>query len=419
MSASPAEPLPLAGLRVLDLSRLLPGPFATRVLADLGADVVKVETPDGGDYLRWMPPLAPPAGSTGGARSSWAFRALHADKRGVAIDLKHPEGAAALRDLVAASDVLLESFRPGVLARLGFGRDVLDALNPRLVHCAITGYGQQGPMSRAPGHDLNFLARSGALALGGPPEAGPAIPPVQLADLSAALWAVIGILSALEARRHTGRGRFIDVDMTAGVSALLMTTLAPWLNGAPAPRPRGADALTGGLTCYRTYVCRDGGVFALAALEPQFWAAFCARVERPAWLSRQLDPKLGAEVAALFLSRDAADWTALLAGTDACAEPALTLEAWRDDPQTAASRVLFEGADGMIHVRTPVRDPEAQAPRPAPDLGEHTREVLAALGWDTGRIDALIAASIPTPSARTASGISSGRHPASTLESCP
>jgi alpha-methylacyl-CoA racemase len=390
MSAAPSAAQPLAGLRVLDLSRLLPGPFATRVLADLGADVVKLEAPEGGDYLRWMPPLAPAAGPEGGDRASWAFRALNADKRGVALDLKHPEGAEAFRALVAQADVLIDSFRPGVLARLGFGRDVLEMLNPRLVHCAITGYGQHGPLALAPGHDLNYVARAGALALAGPPGVAPAVPPVQVADLSAALWAVVGVLAALEGRRHTGQGRFVDVDMTAGTSALLMASTAPWLNGAPAPRERGEDVLTGGQTCYRAYVCRDGRVYTLAALEPQFWAAFCARVERPEWLRRQFDPALGAEVAALFLSHDAAHWTALLSGTDACAEPALSLAEWRADPHTAS--LLLTGADGMVHLRTPARDPASPPPRPSPALGQHTREVLSALGWDLARIDALIAA---------------------------
>ncbi len=392
MSSDPAASRPLAGLRVLDLSRLLPGPYATRVLADLGAEVVKLESPDGGDYLRHMPPLAPSAAGSAGARASWAFRALNADKRGVALDLKHPEGAAAFRALAIQADVLVDSFRPGVLARLGFGPDSLAALNPRLIHCAITGYGQHGPWAQAPGHDLNFLARSGALGLSGPSDAAPTIPPVQVADLSAALWAVIGIFAALEARRQTGLGRFVDIDMTAGASALLMATLAPWLNGAPGPRARGDDVLTGGQTCYRAYVCRDGRVFTLAALEPQFWAAFCARVERPAWRARQFDPALGAEVAALFLTRDVAEWTSLLAGSDACAEPALSLSEWRDDPHTTAARLLMTGDDGMTHLRTPARDPVGPAPGSAPGLGEHTREVLASVGWDTARIDALIAA---------------------------
>jgi alpha-methylacyl-CoA racemase len=387
MSQAASAARPFAGLRVLDLSRLLPGPYATRVLADLGADVVKVESPEGGDYLRHMPPLAP--AMAGAERSSWAFMALNADKRSVALDLKTSDGAEAVRALAAEADVLVESFRPGVMTRLGLGPEALSALNPRLVHCAITGYGQLGPHARTPGHDLNFLARSGLLGLAGPADAAPALPPVQIADLSGALWAVIAILAALEGRRHTGEGRFIDLDMTGGTSALLLSTLAPWLNAACPPPTRGADTLTGGLTCYRAYVCRDGGVFTLAAFEPHFWAFFCARVDRPAWRARQFDPALGAEVAALFLSRDAADWTALLSGTDACAEPALDLAAWRDDPQTAAARLLLTGADGTVHLRTPVRDPDGPPPGASPALGAHTAEVLEALGWDPARIAAL------------------------------
>jgi alpha-methylacyl-CoA racemase len=355
------------------------------------------------DGCRRSPPPSGPGRSSGsapgssGQRSSWAFIALNADKRSIALDLKHPDGAEALRALAAEADVLVESFRPGVMARLGLGSEVLTALNPRLVHCAITGYGQRGPLAQAPGHDLNYLARSGVLGLAGPADGPPAPPPVQVADLSAALWAVVAILAALEGRRHSGLGRFIDLDMTAAASSLLMMTLAPWLNGAGPPPARGGDVLTGGATCYRAYVCRDGRVFTLAALEPRFWAAFCARVDRPAWRPRQFDPVLGAEVAALFLTRDAADWTALLSGTEACAEPALELAAWRDDPQTQAARLFMTGTDGTVHLRTPARDPDGPPPGPAPALGEHTHEVLAALGWGADRIAGLTRATEAHP----------------------
>lgn len=375
------ETLPLSGLKVLDLSRLLPGPYASLVLADLGADVLKIETPEGGDYLRWMPPLT--------GKVSWAFFALNAGKRSVALDLKSPEGVALLTRLAAEADILIDGFRPGVMQRLGLSYETLAAANPRLIYCAITGFGQTGPYRDAPGHDLGYLALSGVLGLAGPADGVPQVLPVQVADIGGSLWALVAMLAALEARHVTGRGRFLDVSMTDGAGAFLTAALAAHLGGAtPAPR-RGADTLTGGQACYGVYQTADGGFLAVAPLEPKFWATFCAGVERPDWLKRQFDPKLRAEIVATLLTKTRAEWEAIFHGTEACVEPVLRPDELATHPLHVARGLTTTSSDGLVRLRTPVRHTDAPASGPAPALGEHTREVLTALGLSDTTIDEL------------------------------
>ena len=378
---------PLAGLRVLDLSRLLPGPYATLVLADLGADVIKIEAPEGGDYLRWMPPLT--------GKVSWAFFALNAGKRSVAIDLKKPEGVATLRALAKDADVLVESFRPGVMERLGLGYEALAADNPGLVYCALTGFGQTGPYREAPGHDLNYMALAGALGLGGPADRAPQVLPVQVADIGGSLWSLVAILAALVARQTSGRGRFLDVSMTDGVTGFLTAALAPYFGtaGASAPPSRGNDVLTGGQACYNVYAAKDGGFLAAAPLEPKFWLAFCQRVGHPEWAKRQFDPSLKAEVEALFLTKTRAEWEAVFAGSEACVEPVLTAGELASHPLHVARGLIIE-SEGLRRLRTPTRHPDAPAAGKAPGLGEHTRQVLAEAGLSDAQIDQLVAAGV-------------------------
>ncbi|MFS8064857.1 MAG: CaiB/BaiF CoA transferase family protein, partial [Byssovorax sp.] len=257
---------PLADVRVLDLSRLLPGPFATLVLADLGASVDKIEDAGGGDYLRVMPPQV--------AGESVAFQLLNRGKRSAVLDLKKPEGKAAFLRLLGSYDVLFEQFRPGVLDRLGLGHAALRAAHPRLIICALTGYGQTGPLAQRAGHDLNYLARSGVLGAQGPSDRPPQVPGFQLADVSGGLWSVIAIQAALIERARTGLGTFIDIAMTDGVLGFAITAMASALAGDPAPR--GEEPLTGGIAPYNTYTSSDGHPMTLASLEPKFWMSFCA-----------------------------------------------------------------------------------------------------------------------------------------------
>src|SRR5690242_11482361 len=290
---------PLEGLTVLDLSRLLPGGFCSLMLADFGADVIKVEDTGMGDYVRWTPPFY--EGGDESARGA-AFLSLNRGKRSIRVDLKTDAGRDVLLRLARDADVLLESFRPGVMDRLGVGYEVLRAENPGLVYCAISGYGQDGPFRDRSGHDMNYLARVGLLGLTGSAEGPPVQAAGQIADLGGgALMAGFGILAALRERDRSGLGQFVDVSMADGALTWLAMVAARYLADGSAPA-RGGLELAGGLLCYRPYRCADGWV-ALGALEPKFWAAWCRGVGREDLVERQFDPPgsdAHAEVASIF-----------------------------------------------------------------------------------------------------------------------
>lgn len=380
---------PLSGLRVLDLSRLLPGPFATLVLADLGAEVVKVEDPEGGDYLRWMPPLA-------GAQSGY-FHALNRNKRSIRLDLKKPEGAAAFRRLARRFDVVVESFRPGVMDRLGLGWEVLKRENPRLVLCSISGYGQDGPYRDRAGHDIDYCAVAGVLDLNGPPDR-PLPLGIQAADIAGGAWpAVAGILAGLHRRGRTGEGSHVDISMTEGVLSLL----AMQRGGAAArrrPLERGREMLNGGSACYGVYRTRDGRFVALGALEPKFFARFCQAVGRPELAERQLDgdgrgPR--EELAEIFASRTRDEWERLGDEQDVCLAPVLEGDEPVRHPQNVARGSFLEidtpwEGKRLPGLATPVRFEGVVAPRrPAPELGADTAAVLREAGFGEGEIEAL------------------------------
>jgi crotonobetainyl-CoA:carnitine CoA-transferase CaiB-like acyl-CoA transferase len=370
--------LPLTGLKVLDLSRLLPGPYASLVLADLGATVDKVEEPGTGDYTRHMPPLKD--------ETSALFLGLNRNKRSLALDLKSPDGVATLKRLVKHYDVLLESFRPGVMERLGCGYDTLAAENPRLVYCAITGYGHTGPDRLRAGHDLNYLARAGALGYGGSPDGAPAMPGVQIADIGGgALFALVGILAAIEERHRTGRGRFVDVSMTDGATAFLHMHLAArlQLGAGGQPLARGREALNGGYPCYGLYRTQDGRYLAVGALEPKFFQGLCAALERPdllegAWDTGDAGRRTRAELERIFSGRPLAEWVALFSKLDLCVEPVLEGDEVLADRQLRA-RGLFVEAGDVVWLRTPLRFGPLEV-TPPPALGQHTAEILRECG---------------------------------------
>jgi alpha-methylacyl-CoA racemase len=381
--------LPLAGVRVLDLSRLLPGPYATLVLADLGADVVKVEDPQGGDYVRWMPPLA--------GRQSGFFHALNRNKRSLRLDLKRPEGRVAFLRLLPRFDVVVESFRPGVMQRLGLGFADLSAANPRAILCSISGYGQDGPYRDRAGHDLNYCATAGVLSLNGPPER-PLPLGVQVADVAGGAWpAVAGILAALVRRAATGDGAHLDVSMTEGALGMLALQLGA-AEARGAPLQRGRELLNGGSACYGVYRTRDGGFVALGALEPKFFARFCQAAGCPGLAERQFDgdgagPR--AELEALFASRTRKEWAQLGEEHDVCLTPVLDWDEPRRDPQLLARGAFLEietpwEGRAMPSLATPVRVAGAAPPRrPAPELGADTESVLSEAGLtaeDIGRL---------------------------------
>ena len=385
----------LAGLRVLDLTRLLPGGFCSLLLADFGADVIKVEDTAAGDYVRWAEPKHEGADPTAAAAP---FLALNRGKRSIRIDLKREGGRNALLRLARDADVLLESFRPGVMDRLGVGYERLREENPRLVYCAITGYGQDGPFAARAGHDTNYLARIGLLDLTGDPDGPPVQAGGQIADLGGgALMAAFGILAALRERDRWGVGQLVDVWMTAGALSGLAMEAARHRGGGPPPA-RGRLELAGGLICYRPYRCADGWV-AFGALEPKFWSAWCAGVGREDLADRQFEP-VGSdahrEVEAEFAARTRAEWDAFNDVHDCCLEPVLTLaEALDSELVRARGMVAAVDPPGAGPVRllgTPVklsRTPADPSRAGGPALGEHTDAVLAEAGYGADEIAAL------------------------------
>ena len=391
--------LPLEGVRVLDLSRLLPGGFCSLLLADYGAEVLKVEDTGVGDYVRWAPPFY--EGVERSAASA-LFLALNRGKRSVRVDLKSPAGRGVLLRLVREYDVLLESFRPGVMDRLGVGYDVLRAENPGLVYCAITGYGQDGPFRARSGHDMNYLARVGLLGLTGAADGPPVQAAGQIADLGGgALMAAFGVLAALRERDRSGEGQLVDVSMADGALSWLAMVAARYLADGELPA-RGGLELAGGLLCYRPYRCADGWV-ALGALEPKFWGAWCRGVGREDLVERQFDgpdSTAHAEVSAIFAERTRAEWEAFAGEHDCCLEPVLGLDEALDSELVRSRGMVAEldqpGAERAVRLLgAPVklsRTPGDPARAPGPALGADTDAVLTALGYSPSEIQALKAA---------------------------
>ncbi len=383
-----------AGVRLLDLSRLLPGPYCSLLFADLGAEVIKVEEPGVGDYARATPPY------WGGSGVGAYFLLLNRNKKSVALNLKSEGGKAVFRRLVETADVLLESFRPGVMDRLGLGWDALSRLNPRLVYCAITGYGQDGPYRDLVGHDINYMGYAGALSVTGPRDGGPLVPGVQAADLGGgALLAAFAIAAALYHRRTSGRGQFVDAAMTDGVVSWMAPYLGPYFaTGRVAAR--GEERLNGGWVCYQAFEAADGGWVTIGALEPKFWANFCRLVGREDLIAAQYAEgetraRVEAELRTLFRTRPRDEWVRLLQSRDVCAGPVLAVDEVVRDPQLRA-RGLFQEVGhptlGPIpQVAFPVKlsATPARVASPPPALGADTDAVLGALGYDAAALAAL------------------------------
>jgi len=370
-------------MRVLDLSRLLPGPYCSRILADFGFEVLKVEPPGGGDWSRYVPPLDPSTGQ------GLLFTALNRGKKSFTANLKADEGRAILLRLVETADVLLETFRPGVMERLGLGYETLAQVNPRLVYCSLSGYGPTGPHRDRAGHDLNYQGLAGLLDLTGPRDGPPSMPGVALADLAGALWATNGILMALLEREHSGQGQRVDGSLLGGALSLLPLAVAQLKGGQPPAR--GAGELSGGVVCYNLYETGDGGQMSLSALEPGFWIIFCQAIGREDLQGQQYAPAVPGEPAydelcALFLTRTRQEWIEVLGGIDACCDPVYSVEeALASAPVQALDMLTEEGLRPPVQLsRQPVRTATT-----APLLGEHTAAILAELGYDAARLDEL------------------------------
>jgi crotonobetainyl-CoA:carnitine CoA-transferase CaiB-like acyl-CoA transferase len=409
--------LPLEGIRVLDLSRLLPGGFCSLLLADFGAEVLKVEDTGMGDYVRWSPPYYDGAHET--ARSA-LFLSLNRNKRSIRLDLKTDGGREALLRLVREYDVLLESFRPGVLDRLGVGYERMRAENPGIVYCAISGYGQGGPKRDASGHDMNYLGLIGLLGLTGASGGEPVQAAGQIADIGGGgLMAAFGILAALRERdgaspqpaapgraacagnHGSGEGQFVDVSMTDGALSWLAMVAATYFADGVVPR-RGELPLAGALVCYRPYECADGWV-TLGALEPKFWQAWCRGVGRDELIGAQFErpgSDAHAQVCEIFRGRTREQWEAFAREHDCCLEPLLELDEALASELVREREMVVEieqpGAERPVRLLgLPVkldRTPGDVARLPGPALGEHTEEVLLAAGYSEDEVAELISA---------------------------
>jgi crotonobetainyl-CoA:carnitine CoA-transferase CaiB-like acyl-CoA transferase len=383
---------PLAGLRVLDLTRLLPGPVATQHLADLGADVVKIEDTGEGDYARCM-------GARPGETSAF-FRLVNRNKRALRLDLKQPEGVAVFRRLTLSADVVVEGFRPGVMDKLGIGYAALAELNPRLVFCSISGYGQDGPYAQRAGHDINYIGYAGILdqigAAGGPP----AVPNFQIGDLlGGALAPLVGLLAAVIDARASGRGRKVDVAMTDAVFAHAVFPLAGLL-ARLAPPPRGADLLSGGVPCYGVYAAADGRHMAVGALERKFWELLCDTLDRPDLKPFHLafgakGEQAKRELAAVFASRPQSHWVGVFDKVDCCVTPVLHIGEALDNEQLQARGMVVE-VDGLPQLAPPYKLSEYDfaIERSAPAPGQHSEEILREAGYAAAEIDRLRAQGI-------------------------
>ena len=374
---------PLTGVKVLDLSRLAPGPYCSMLLGDLGAEVLRIDAP------------TPPART---------YRLLARNKRSLILDLKNRHGQEVLHRLCASSDVLLEGNRPGVMMRLGADYETVAAINPRIVYCSLTGYGQDGPLAAAAGHDINYIAIAGVLSQMG--DGRRPLPPLNLvADFGGGgLLAAFGIVCALFERATSGRGQFIDAAMLDGAASIMA---AHYSTGGTLSRP-GVGLLGGGAPFYRCYRCRDGGFVAVGAVEPKFWTELCAVTGLVELASQQMErdrwPEMSARLERRFLEKARDEWTEAFKHHDACVSPVLELDEAPRDPHNRLRGTFFEGPDGGLHTapaprfsRTP-----GEVRSAAPEPGRHTLEVLEEAGYSTDEIATLDACGAFGPSATAA-----------------
>jgi crotonobetainyl-CoA:carnitine CoA-transferase CaiB-like acyl-CoA transferase len=374
--------LPLEGIRVLDLTRLLPGPYCTLLLADFGADVIKVEDPNSGDYARDYEPKI--------ADQSAIFHSLNRNKRSISLNLKEEKDKEIFIELVKTADVLVESFRPGVMDRLGLGYEVLKNHQPKLIYCAITGYGQTGPYAKEPGHDINFLSYSGLLHLQGMPAGNPVLSSVQIGDIGGgALMGAIGILVSIIDAIKTGKGQFVDISMLDGTVSWMQTILPEFWATQQLPE-RGELTLNGGKACYEVYRTKDDRFLAVGALEFKFWKNFCKIIRKEELIGQLFAPIdqqriMKKEIQAVISEKSLDEWLQLFEGIDACVSPVLTPEEVTQNPQIKHRQTIEEiqhpEAGSIKQISNPIRLSRNKVTlrHYAPKLGEHTEEILSEL----------------------------------------
>ncbi len=386
----------LEGIKVVDLSRMAPGPFCSMVLGDLGADVIRVEEPGGGRMARER---ASNAGDAA-ARRRAAFSALDRNKRSVALDLKQPAAREALHALARRADVFIEGFRPGVVSRLGCDYATLSEINERLVYCSLSGYGQDGPYSGLVGHDINYISVGGALGVIGEAGGAPVIPYNIIADYAGGgFHAATAILAALMARSHTGRGQYVDVAMSDGVAYMLASLMSEYFASGVEPR-RGVMGLNGGAPYYNVYRCADGGYISVGCIEPWFWSSLCEAMGREDLIEGQFDPSraefVRSEMQAEFATRSRDDWWEYLSAIPniAVAKVSSLSEAVRD-PQNLRRRMVIEAGelDGapvrQVGIGPKLSDTPGSVRSLGATIGEHTDSVLRELGYSEDAIAAM------------------------------
>ena len=381
---------PLRGIRVLDCTRLLPYQYCTMLLGDLGAEVLKVEEPVVGDYGRW--------GDRECTYESTAFLMANRNKRSMKLNLKHEEGKQIFRKLAAVYDVLIESYRPGVMQRLGLGYQDIQGRNERIIYCSATGYGQTGPYAEKPGHDINYMAISGILGCTGEHTGRPVIPGIPFGDMAGGgVFTALVIIAALYDRQRTGKGRFIDVAQTDVLASLNVLNLAEALSRKKGQRVRPYN-LRGASLCYNTYRTLDGKFIAIGALEEKFWNSFCKAVGREEWIPNHLLPYEEGSAATealreLFASKTQKEWVEFFEKVDTCFTPVLTPEEVMEDPHLSGREVITSMLDPergeTLMVGFPARLSEGLdlKRRPAPLFGQHTEEILVDLGYTEDQIE--------------------------------
>ncbi|KKE79768.1 CoA transferase [Bacilli bacterium] len=377
------NPLPLTSIRVLDLSRLLPGPYCSMLLADFGAEVIKIEEPGIGDYARENLPKLD--------KDSAFFHSLNRNKKSVCLNLKSAEGKESFLRLVKEADVVIESFRPGVMKRLGLDYETLREVNPGIIYCAITGYGQDGPYANFPGHDVNYTSYAGLLNLMGERNGKPQIPAAQIADIGGgALPAAVGILLALFGREKTGKGQIVDISMLDGVISWLPTLLPGFLATNEHPK-RGELVLSGKLACYEVYQTKDEKWLSVGALELKFWNEFCKAIGREDFISKldapmEVQDQMKIEIQNIISQKSLDEWMGIFSEVDSCVAPVLSFDEMIENPQVKAREMIKNvnhselGSIKQVGIPIKLSETPGEIKNLAPKLGEHTKEILEEIG---------------------------------------
>lgn len=375
----------LAGLRILDATRLLPGAFCTQIMADMGAEVIKIEHPDGGDYNRSFPPIA--------KEESGSYLLLNRNKKSLTLNLKSETGREIFCELIKTTDIFIEGFRPGVMDRLGLGYDHLKTLRPELIYCAISGYGQTGPYRLKPGHDLNYMAIAGALPLFGKAGEGPMVPGLSIADVGGgSLTAIAGVLAAVISRHTSGKGQYVDISMTDGAMSWLSLHGADYLYGGIEPKG-GERPFIGQAPCYNIYQCKDEKYVALGIIEEHFWQRFCdavglSELKDQQWPEGEDAARQFEILRTLFADKTQSEWLAFLDPADIPFTAVNTMEDALADPQMQNREMALsmehpvEGNIPQLGFPIKLSDTPCQLTLPPPLLGEHNEELLSTLGYD-------------------------------------